>query len=766
MSRVRRAGLALRAGRAHRRGALPAIGLALCLAIGRATGAEQELTFRAGAIGDAATTAAIRDLAVRTLPVYQEGDRERYLSTLSALQIAAGDFAAAHNSLQNLSELRGARGLSVEEAVNDVYARARALTGATRLPLGQAVEQALRERTATAGDLPAYRLGTALQLPTAPFARSAQQLLDRWRDRGSLPMSVALTVCRAYANFDAHRAIAAAAAQPVAQDQARRYQASAPLQVHLREGLVALTLVLPRTADRPLPAVLSIADASDAQALALASAAHDYVGVAVDSAGLRGRTPNLPFEHEGELTRAVIDWITRQPWSDGRVALYGRGYGGYIAWVAALRAPRALQAVIAFSPMAPGIDIPASGGIYRNAAYHWLRSMTLPSRADDADAAQRAFDLAWYRSGRSYRQLGLGHATVPAFDRWLEHPSYDAWWQRAQPATELTHLAIPVLMLTGYFDAHESGALYDFSAHQAAHAGAEDTLLIGPYDFADTDEARNGDDGLAHGDAPASVRGLAVDAAAALGADLHYAWLDYILKGRPKPPLFAAGVNYELMGANAWQHAASLATLAATPLRLYLDSSGNTHRLLAQQPADAGSGVDLQVDLAVRHDTDTVADNLQGRGLAVRNGVVFSSDPLPAALDVAGLPQLLLDFSVNRQDMDLYFELYEQLADGTYLRLGDPREEVRASYAQDRSRRHLLKAGERQTLALHGQRMIGRRVAAGSRLILVLGVNQRPDEETNYGTGGDVSVEAIADAHPPLKVRWFSDSYLELPVHR
>jgi putative CocE/NonD family hydrolase len=737
--------------------------LALYLTIGRASGAEQELAFRAGPVGDAAAAAAIRDLAVRALPVYQESDRERYLSTLSALQIAAGDFAAAHNSLQNLSDLRGARGLTLEESVNDVYARARALTGAARLPLAQAVEQALHERTAAASNLPAYRLDMALQLPAAPFARSAQLLLDRWRERGSVPLSVAVTVCRAYAGFDAHRSIAAAAAPSVTQEQARRYQANAPLQLHVRGGLVTLTLILPRSAGRPLPAVLSITDSNDAGALGLASAAHDYAGVVVDAAGLRG-TPNLPFEHEGEVAREVIDWIAKQPWSDGRVALYGRGYGGYIAWAAALRAPRALQAVIAFSPMAPGIDVPADGGIYHNTAFHWLRSMSFPNRADDTDAAQRALDLGWYRSGRSYRQLGLGHATVPGFDRWLDHPSYDAWWQRRLPAADLTHPSIPLLMLTGYYDAHASGALYLFTTHQTLHTGAEDTLLIGPYDLADADAARSRGDGLAHGDAPPSVRGLAVDATAALGSDMYYAWLDYILKGRPKPSWLAPGVNYEVMGANVWLHAPTLAALAATPLRLYLDSSGNAQRLLAQQPADAG--VDLQVDLTDRHDTDAVADTLQGRGLSVRNGIVFSSEPLPAALDVAGLPQLRLDFSVNRQDMDLYFELYEQFADGSYLRLCDPREEIRASYAVDRGHRHLLKAGARQALALQGQRMIARRIAAGSRLVLVLGVNQRPDEEINYGTGGDVSVEAVADAHPPLKVRWYGDSYLELPVHK
>jgi hypothetical protein len=34
------------------------------------------------------------------------------------------------------------------------------------------------------------------------------------------------------------------------------------------------------------------------------------------------------------------------------------------------------------------------------------------------------------------------------------------------------------------------------------------------------------------------------------------------------------------------------------------------------------------------------------------------------------------------------------------------------------------------------------------------------------GTGKNVSDETIADAKAPLKIRWFSDSCIEIPVRR
>jgi len=91
---------------------------------------------------------------------------------------------------------------------------------------------------------------------------------------------------------------------------------------------------------------------------------------------------------------------------------------------------------------------------------------------------------------------------------------------------------------------------------------------------------------------------------------------------------------------------------------------------------------------------------------------------------------------------------------------------MRASYARDRTRRHLLRAGERQQLLIKSERMTSRMLQTGSRLVMVLGVNKRPDREINYGSGDDVSEESIADADEPLKARWLGDSWLEIPVEK
>ena len=58
------------------------------------------------------------------------------------------------------------------------------------------------------------------------------------------------------------------------------------------------------------------------------------------------------------------------------------------------------------------------------------------------------------------------------------------------------------------------------------------------------------------------------------------------------------------------------------------------------------------------------------------------------------------------------------------------------------------------------------RIFSGSRLVLVLGINKRADQQLNYGAGDDVSEESIDDAGVPLKIRWYNSSYVDIPVLR
>jgi putative CocE/NonD family hydrolase len=726
----------------------------------------QDFYFRAPA-SPADAAAAINDLASRLIPVYQDSDPERYLANLSALQMAVGDYAAADISRQSLRDRRRKSdfGHPVSRAlVFDIYAHAKALEIENRVTFADAFTSSYRETMRRLDDRDAFAatgwLGTAPQ-----FYRDAlQQAFDQYRANDSIDESAAIALIWKYVAFDAHRTFGALVVLLNAEDDHRRYTIDNTLVPAPGGASMSVTAIRPAGVNKPVPALLEFT-ARGAPNYAMECAARGYAGVVAIAAEKRKSAAGIdPFEYAGDDAREVIDWIAKQAWSDGRVGMYGDGYSGYAPWAAAKRLPKALKAIATSASVAPGINFPMEGSIFQNSAYGWSLQMTDAARVaepDSSDAPEwRALNEKWYRSGRPYRDLGrLYGKHNPVFIRWLNHPSYDAYWQNFLPYQEqFAHLDIPILTMTGYYSASEPADLYLFAQHHRYNPHADHTLLIGPYD-----------EGMMRAGTSPSLSSYQVDSAALIDfRELRYQWFDHVFKDSALPALLSNSVNYEVMGANEWRHAESLDAMTDGSLRYYLDAavSGQNHRLSLHKKTNVVF-VPQNMSFVDRKDAAwTPAADLISRSLAPRHGTIFVSDPLSKQSTFSGLFSGRLDFEVNKMDMDLNITLYELLPNGDYVRLFGPTYEVRASYAQDRVHRHLLKAGERQKLAFKSERITSRQLQAGSRIVMVLSISKRPDREINYGTGGDVSEESSADGKIPLKIRWYGDSYIDIPVHK
>jgi putative CocE/NonD family hydrolase len=717
---------------------------------------------------DSTTPAVMRDLAERLLPVYQEPDTERYLANLSALQMVAGDYASADVSRQTLRDRR--RRADVGRPVGsgfiyDIYAYAKAIEAANRVSFADAFTRAFNEVVTRLNDSDAYMVTRWLAQPPSVSRDALEKFLGELRAKDSLEQPEAIKLLWAYLSFDAYRAFGGLATALEDADDDRRYSVDDKVQIETSDGAsIAAVVVRPKNPAKPLTALFELTIEDD-QNRAKESAAHGYAGVVAYARAKRTSSRRVvPYQHDGDDARTAINWIAKQAWSDGRVGMYGDGYSGFTAWAAATDLPRALKAIATSSATAPGISFPMSGNIFQSSAYRWSLNMTSANasveKSNEDDALWRELDQKWYRSGRRFRDLGRLHGQPdPLFIRWLNHPSYDRYWQAMIPFKEqFARINIPVLTTTGYFAASEPGALYYFTQHYRYNPRADHTLLIGPYN-----------DGVMRRGPSAVLNGYQVDSAALVNlSELQYQWFDQVLKGAPAPPLLSSRINYEVMGANEWRHAASIEAMAAGAERFYLETtvSGDHPRLARHKPVKV-SFIMQTVHFADRKDAGWMPPtDLITRRLVTHNDTTFVSEPLTKPVEFSGLFSAQLDFWVNKMDVDFNLVLYEHLASGEYIRLFNPIYELRASYAQDRTNRRLLKAGERQNLSFKSERISSRRLQAGSRLVMVLGINKRPDREIDYGTGKDVSEESIADAKTPLKIRWYGDSYIELPVRR
>jgi uncharacterized protein len=757
--------------------------LALLLPVGlaQAQGQPQDLDFHAPAsTNDPGLAATMRDLAVRVLPVYQEADATRYLNNLSALQLIAGSVDSAWTTRQSLLERRRPQeaGKPVRQAVIfDLYLRARALAAQGPLSFAEAYARAYQQTLPQLSDLDAFTLDGWLARPVYQFRETLQHALDQARQQPRISTNHAIELVWTYLTFDAYRSFSTAATALIRAEDQRRYVVDDKVTIMTPDGAeLAARVIRPRNGPATLPTLLELTLGDDPNSDQRENAAHGYVGVvAYVRSPAAGQV--LVFEHDGKDATAVINWITHQSWSNGQVGMFGMRYSGFTAWAALRELPPALKAVATADATAPGIDFPMRNGIFRSQAYRWIQDATnseVPDFASESeDASWYQLEKHWYSGGQPYRDLDrLAGRPSPVFQRWLSHPSYDYYWHSMVPfGAQFARIKIPVLSITGYYSAAESGSIYYFDEQLKANPKADHTLIIGPWTDGSIDTGPMPD-----------LRGLAIDPVAQMDLDdLRYQWFDHIFRHGPWPAFIKGRVNVQLAGANDWLNGTSLESLANGNLRYYLDSqsldaappksgkvpaaSGGRYRLLARRSVRK-LPVTQVVKLADRSDSDwTPPTSLVVRNLSERDTLVLVSDPLSQVTDLVGSPKLHLDFTPNKFDVDLAITLYEQLANGDYVQLFGPPYEFRVSYARDLSHRHLLQAGVEQQLDIPVHQLLGRRLQAGSRIVITIAVNMRPDRQINYGTGGDVSTESLPDARIPLRIRWLSGTYFDLPVH-
>ena len=310
---------------------------------------------------DPALPAALRDLAQRIVPVYKDVVSDRYLANLAALQIVAGDPAAAHAtrlSLQKrrLSEQRAPPSRAV---VYNIYTQARAIeAGAARAfhkricqgipgyvessrrsPRLQAGRRVHETDRAAAGNPPARaRPATRRRAPSRSMKHSSS----------CRPGSRSRPIAVSAASYDRslQKTKKGATSSKRSRSPLRRMRRSRrrwsvrgalPAPAHCRRCSSSRSIDRAGMRERPRPTATS-------SVLALARIVGDPKF-----------RPRAPFESDGDDARAVIEWIAKQPWSDGRVGMQGAGYGGYVAWSAAKRPAAALKAIATSDPMAPGI---------------------------------------------------------------------------------------------------------------------------------------------------------------------------------------------------------------------------------------------------------------------------------------------------------------------------------------------------------------------------------------------------------------------------
>ena len=747
----------------------------ICLVAAPAVG--QQINIPAGIANEAALPSVMPRFA-KAVIAFQQAEQHPELASLFKAQLVAGLYGDA---LASLDKLRAPLADDPSPRVRAryleyvLYARSRITAKETKTPF-----QAAYRKSFHALIRPLDNRTSAMAVNTLSFDglsaanRALDQDLRQLKGKNAISLTEGLKLIGDYNEREAYRAFGSTSSTLIAEDDAHRYTVQKDVTVATPDGgSLCVNIIRPRGRAN-LPALLQFTIYNDMVTLlrdARQSASNDYVGVIglVRGKGC-GSGEIVPYEHDGADAAVLVDWIAAQPWSNGKVGMFGGSYSGSTPWGAAKHQPKALKSIMVGAPVAPGIDVPMEGNVFWNFIYPWpfytTTNKTLNNETYNDRARWTKLDHDWYASGRAYRDLDKIDGTPnPIFDRWISHPTYDAYWQGLIPyKEEFSSISIPVLQTAGYYYGGPGAAVYYLSQHVKYRPDAEHYLIIGPYDHF---MAQRGT-ATAEGDVD-TISGYKLDPAAKIDlTEVRYRWFDYTLKGRTKPAILGDKINYQVTGANVWKHAPFLAAMATDSARYFLsaDVAASADHAYRMSGAASAAAIALSVDLADRRDVDaqTPGGDVQDKALDSTNGLVFVSEPLANPTEMSGLFSGHLEFIANKSDFDFQVSLYELSPEGDYFLLAPFWS--RASYVQDLTHRNLLLAGTRQSLDFRSARLMSRRLKAGSRLVAVLSIVKEPGREINYGTGKEVVDESIADAKTPLQISWFGSSYLDLPVHR
>jgi hypothetical protein len=463
----------------------------------------------------------------------------------------------------------------------------------------------------------------------------------------------------------------------------------------------------------------------------------------------------IPFRNDAQDNYDIIDWISKQPWCNGNVVMGGGSYLGFTQWAAAKTNHPALKAIAPIAAAAPGIDFPLNNNIFSGYSLRWINYVT-NNRYTDQESFKN--NNHWYPIYNKYYTSGLSFNSLDTlegkpkfiFQQWLQHPGFDNYWSETMPSdpADFNRINIPVLTITGFFDADQRGALYYYNnhvKHGTSTAANDHYLIIGPYDHA----GAQGPPNRRYGD-------YLTDSAAMV--DMRFVclqWFAHTTNNKAKPQLLKDKVNCFVMD-SGWKHAASLSELAPDTLTFFLESSSEDkiHRM-DTSPVKKKKSVDInfnssyQVNYSdVKYDSvlsDENTNSFTNDYLTTPQSLFFDTAPLDADYELIGSPVAELNLAFkNIKDCDLKILFYEVTPDGKSYPLSNQYQ--RMSYHQDRTQRDLLKEGKVYRFTFDNCYFIGKRIAKGSKIRFVVSAINSATLQKNYGSGKDVSKETIEDA--------------------
>ncbi|MGX6606235.1 CocE/NonD family hydrolase [Micromonosporaceae bacterium Da 78-11] len=477
-----------------------------------------------------------------------------------------------------------------------------------------------------------------------------------------------------------------------------------------------------------------------------------------------------PMAQEADDGQDTVAWLRDQPWFDGRLATLGASYLGWAQWAMLQDPPPELRAVVVYvGPHDFREAVFGTGAFTLGDFLGWSDQI---AHQEDGGGLRRLLSMAAAerRVRPALTGLPLPDAAVPVlrgrapwYREWLTHPDGDdPWWAPYRAGDALQRVDVPVLLIGGWQDLFLEQTIEQYRV--LAGRGVPVALTVGPWTHVE----------------------VATKGAAGVNRE-SLAWLDQHLADDPSaqptptraaPTQTSQAQTVPVRAAPVREASVRQASVRAAPVRVHRTGEGRWHEMASWPPPSTPATFQLHADRTLttavespaagtvefRYDPADPTPNVGGRTLSGSMGVkdnrelesrpdvvIFTTDPLPTAVDVIGSPVLELAFTVDNPYADFFVRLCDVDARGRSHNFSDHLERLDPAAPVDEVRRLSLTLDP----CFH-------RLPAGHRLRLQISGGAFPRYARNLGTAGTPAEGHILK--PATRTIHCADSRLILPV--
>jgi hypothetical protein len=298
--------------------------------------------------------------------------------------------------------------------------------------------------------------------------------------------------------------------------------------------------------------------------------------------------PLIHLTHPGAVDESTdtwdaVDWLIKNvPGNNGKAGIFGISYPGWLALVGAVDPHPALKAA---SEQACMGDLFLGDDFHHNGAFRLSYGMEYSydvehDKTTDSEFPFPQFDVYdWYLRLGSLRHVNelYFHGTIPTWNNFVAHPSYDSFWQANSTLSYAKYPQIPQLHVGGYFDQEDlNGPQLMYGAMEKKDTFNRNYIVLGPWYHGEW-AARKGD----------SLGKIAWGSSTSQWFQvLQKKWFDYWLRGIGDGHFDEA--NCFQTGTNVWKTYSSWPPREAVVQNLYAGPHGSAS-FVAPSAATSGS---------------------------------------------------------------------------------------------------------------------------------------------------------------------------------